>query len=93
MTTLSLLLAAIYASYKIQLGIELEMDQQIELYNLKHKLVLKKYADQPRLVPSGCKNTNQQDYLAVLKEAGILKEAESVSNAGNRRIFHAYRHF
>ena len=91
MTTLSLLLAAIYASYN-QLGIELEMDQQIELYNLKHKLVLKKHADQPRLVPQ-VQNANQQDYLAVLKEAGILKEAESVSNAGNRRIFRAYRHF
>ncbi|HGE8493868.1 TPA: DUF262 domain-containing protein [Serratia marcescens] len=91
MTTLSLLLAAIYASYN-QLGIELEMEQQIELYNLKHKLVLKKNADQPRLVPQ-VQNANQQDYLAVLKEAGILKEAEWVSNAGNRRVFRAYRHF
>ncbi|HED2502684.1 DUF262 domain-containing protein [Serratia ureilytica] len=91
MTTLSLLLAAIYASYN-QLGIELQMEQQIELYNLKHKLVLKKNADQPRLVPQ-VQNANQQDYLAVLKEAGILKEAEWVSNAGNRRVFRAYRHF
>ncbi|MFQ9621928.1 MAG: DUF262 domain-containing protein [Enterobacteriaceae bacterium] len=91
MTTLSLLLAAIYASYN-QLGIELEMEQQIELYNLKHKLVLKKNAGQPRLVPQ-VQNANQQDYLAVLKEAGILKDAEWVSNAGNRRVFRAYRHF
>ncbi|EKQ1115363.1 DUF262 domain-containing protein [Morganella morganii] len=91
MTTLSLLLAAIYASYN-QLGIKLEMEQQIELYNLKHKLVLKKNVDQPRLVPQ-VQNANQQDYLAVLKEAGILKEAEWVSNAGNRRVFRTYRHF
>ncbi|QTE96352.1 DUF262 domain-containing protein [Shewanella algae] len=91
MTTLSLLLAAIYASYSQQ-GIELSMEQQIELYNLKNKLVLKKNAEQPRLVPQ-VQNANQQDYLAVLKEAGILKEAEWVSNAGNRRVFRAFRHF
>jgi len=36
MTTLSLLLAAIYASFQ-RPGIELAMEQQIELYNLKHK--------------------------------------------------------
>ncbi|AMF98508.1 DUF262 domain-containing protein [Vibrio harveyi] len=91
MTTLSLLLAAIYASYN-QLGVELSMEQQIELYNLKNKLVLKKNAEQPRLVPQ-VQNANQQDYLAVLKEAGILKEAEWVANAGNRRVFRAFRHF
>ncbi|HGF7365009.1 TPA: DUF262 domain-containing protein [Vibrio cholerae] len=91
MTTLSLLLAAIYASYNQQ-GIELSMEQQIELYNLKNKLVLKKNVEQPRLVPQ-VQNSNQQDYLAVLKEAGILKEAEWVANAGNRRVFRAFRHF
>lgn len=91
MTTLSLLLAAIYASYNQQ-GIELSMEQQIELYNLKNKLVLKKQPDQPRLIPQ-VQNANQQDYLAVLKEAGILKEAEWVANAGNRRVFRAFRHF
>ncbi|WP_447832285.1 DUF262 domain-containing protein [Aeromonas salmonicida] len=91
MTTLSLLLAAIYASFQ-RPGIELAMEQQIELYNLKHKLVLKKNAEQPRLVPQ-VQNANQQDYLAVLKEAGILKEAELLANAGNRRVFKAYRHF
>ena len=40
MTTLSLLLAAIYQSYRTLPN--LGMEQQIELYNLKHKLVLKK---------------------------------------------------
>lgn len=91
MTTLSILLAAIYASYSRH-GLELTMEQQIELYNLKHKLVLKKQAEQPRLIPQ-VQNANQQDYLAVLKDAGILKEAETVPNAGNRRVFKAYRHF
>lgn len=91
MTTLSILLAAIYASYNQQ-GLTLTMEQQIELYNLKHKLVLKKNAEQPRLIPQ-VQNSNQQDYFAVLKDAGVLKEAELISNAGNRRVFKAYRHF
>lgn len=91
MTTLSILLAAIYASYNQQ-GLTLSMEQQIELYNLKHKLVLKKNAEQPRLIPQ-VQNSNQQDYFAVLKDAGVLKDAELISNAGNRRVFKAYRHF
>ena len=68
MTTLSLLLAAIYQSYRTLPN--LGMDQQIELHNLKHKLVLKKKQDQPRLIPQ-VQNNNQQDYFAVLGQTGI----------------------
>ncbi len=90
MTTLSLLLAAIYDSFSKlpNLGIE----QQIELYNLKHKLVLKKSPNQPRLLPQ-VQNSNQQDYFTVLDQIGILENIETVANAGNRRVFKAYRHF
>ena len=91
MTTLSLLLASIYASFKA-LDEELSMEKQIELYNLKHKLVLKKDVNKPRLIPQ-VQNYNQQDYFAVLNSSGILEEAELISNAGNRRVFKAYRHF
>ena len=90
MTTLSLLLAAIYQSYSAQPN--LAMEQQIELYNLKHKLVLKKKPDQPRLIPQ-VQNHNQQDYFAVLGQAGLLNDVETLSNAGNRRVFKAFRHF
>ena len=90
MTTLSLLLAAIYESYKAQSN--LGMEQQIELYNLKHKLVLKKKPDQARMIPQ-VQNNNQQDYFAVLNRAGILEDVELVPNAGNRRVLKAYRHF
>ena len=90
MTTLSLLLAAIYQSYNAQPN--LAMEQQIELYNLKHKLVLKKKTDQPRLIPQ-VQNQNQQDYFAVLGQTGVLSDVETVANAGNRRVFKAYRHF
>ncbi|PAU86286.1 type I restriction endonuclease [Pseudomonas sp. WN033] len=90
MTTLSLLLAAIYQSYNAQPN--LAMEQQIELYNLKHKLVLKKKPDQPRLIPQ-VQNHNQQDYFAVLGQTGVLSDVETVANAGNRRVFKAFRHF
>ncbi|QKJ34162.1 DUF262 domain-containing protein [Pseudomonas sp. MPDS] len=90
MTTLSLLLAAIYQSHRTlpNLGVE----QQIELYNLKHKLVLKKKTDQPRLIPQ-VQNNNQQDYFAVLGQTGILDDVDTVPNAGNRRVLKAFRHF
>lgn len=90
MTTLSILLAAIYDSFSKlpSLGIE----QQIELYNLKNKLVLKKSPNQPRLIPQ-VQNNNQQDYFAVLGQIGILEDIDTVANAGNRRVFKAFRHF
>ncbi|MDH1628370.1 MULTISPECIES: DUF262 domain-containing protein [Shewanella] len=91
MTTLSLLMAAIYYRFK-NLGIELEFDQQLELHNLKHKLVLKTNTDKTRLVPQ-VQNSNQQDYFLVLHQAGILADAESVPYAGNRRVSRAFWHF
>nr|WP_314399367.1 DUF262 domain-containing protein [Pseudomonas lundensis] len=90
MTTLSLLLVAIYQSYRTLPN--LGMEQQIELYNLKHKLVLKKKPDQPRLIPQ-VQNNNQQDYFAVLAQTGILDDVDAVPNAGNRRVLKAFRHF
>lgn len=90
MTTLSLLLAAIYQSYNAQPN--LVMAQQIELYNLQHKLVLKKKPDQPRLIPQ-VQNNNQQDYFAVLGQIGALIDVDTPPNAGNRRVLRAFRHF
>ena len=90
MTTMSLLLAAIYQSYRTLPN--MGMEQQIELYNLKHKLVLKKKPDQPRLIPQ-VQNNNQQDYFAVLGQTGILDDVDPVPNAGNRRVLKAFRHF
>ena len=89
-TTISLLLTAIY--YHFSHLPDLTMEQQIELYNLKNKLILKKQPDQPRLVPQ-VQNNNQQDYFSVLKDVGVLQEAEAVAYAGNRRIMRAFWHF
>ena len=90
MTTISILLAAIYDIFNKQPN--LVMEQQIELYNLKHKLALKKMLNQPRLVPQ-VQNNNQQDYFSVLDSIGILQDIEMAAHAGNRRVFKAYRHF
>jgi len=91
MTTLSLLLAAIYKCYN-DLGLTLDLPQQMELYNLKNKLILKNFPDQTRLTPQ-VQNNNQQDYFWVLKQAGVLEDAEHIPNAGNRRVLRAFRHF
>lgn len=90
MTTVSLLLAAIYKCLSEQPN--LDLDQQMELRNLKHKLVLKRSPDQPRLIPQ-VQNHNQQDYFAVLGSIDILEDVEIPANAGNRRVFKAFRYF
>ena len=90
MTTVSILLAAIYDIFSKQPN--LVMDQQMELYNLRHKLILKKMPNQPRLIPQ-VQNNNQQDYFSVLGQIGVLQDIETVANAGNRRVFKAFRHF
>ena len=89
--TLSLLLAAIYSilnEHKESLSFE----EQLELLNLKRKLVLKKDADQTRVVLQ-VQNNNLRDYKAVLSEAGVLKSYDVPPYAGNRKIFKAYRYF
>jgi len=92
LTTLSLLFAAVYHTIKIREK-ELDDEQRDELSNLKRKLVLKKYDDQIRIIPQ-IQNNNQNDYRALLSsEVGVLEGYEVPANAGNRKIFRAYRHF
>ena len=50
LTTLSLLFAAIYQTFKSRES-KLDNDQRIEMMNLKRKLVLKKGDDQVRVIP------------------------------------------
>lgn len=91
MTTLSLLFAAIYQSLH---GIEtLDEDQRNELINLKRKLVLRNDQNQLRVTPQ-IQNNNLPDYKSVLIESGALSSPqEPLPNAGNRRIYKAYRYF
>ncbi len=89
MTTLSLFLAALYESFK-PFKSDMNEEQQTDLIVLEQKLVMKK-SSQMRLVPQA-QNSNLVDYSAVLGEVE-LTHIEKPANAGNRRVFKAFRYF
>ena len=91
MATLSILLAAIYCILKEKREL-LSEDQQIELINIKHRLILKKNASQHRLVLQ-IQNNNQNDYTSKLASIGIGESCHHQNNAGNRRIYLAFSYF
>ena len=90
LTTLSLLYAAIYSC----MDKETSKDDEIknEMFNLKHRLVFKKHNKHLRVEPSH-QGQNYDDFRAILHDAGILGDAKYPANAGNRRLFKAYRFF
>jgi len=91
LTTLSLLFASIYDALSEHRG-QLDDDQQVELINLKRKLVLKKNSNQLRVIPQ-VHNHNQSDYKAILSDIGIIDEHETAPYAGNRQIYRTIRYF
>jgi hypothetical protein len=91
LTTLSLLFAALYQSLKFHEK-DLDDDQRVELLNLKRKLVLKHGVDQLRVIPQ-IQNNNQNDYRAILSDAGVISRFDTPPHAGNRKIFHAFRYY
>ncbi|MCC6123393.1 MAG: DUF262 domain-containing protein [Pirellulales bacterium] len=92
LTTLSLLYAAIY---KCLAACEAD-DEDIkhDQFNLRYRLVFKSPFKSLilRLEPSH-QGHNYFDYCSVLQDAGIIKGVETIPNAGNRRLFKAYRFF
>lgn len=100
LTTISLLFAALYQSLKkFEEGLdedqqtELQAELQAELHKLKRKLVLKGENDRFRVTPQ-IQNTNKNDYCAILSQAGVTRrQFNTPPNAGNRKIFHAFRYF
>lgn len=92
LTTLSLLYAAIYTGLKACISEDDDDDSKLELLNLRHRLICKGVKKQLRVEPS-YQGHNYADYRAVLEEAGILSQVETLPNAGNRRLFRAYRYF
>ncbi|MGM7448394.1 DUF262 domain-containing protein [Idiomarina sp. ST20R2A10] len=90
MTTISLLLAAVYSVLKSQ--DDLSDEENFELLKLKGKLVLRRDPKQSRLIPQ-VQNSNQQDYFYVLCLADLLKDVSKPANAGKRRLVRAYRYF
>ena len=92
LTTLSLLYSAIFTGLKACVSEDDDDDTKLELLNLRHRLVFKGPKKQLRLEPS-YQGYNLSDYRAVLQEAGILSQVEMLPNAGNRRLYRAYRYF
>lgn len=91
MTTLSIVLAALYALLHERKD-ELDEEDTSELLNLKRKLVLKSPKDFIRLSPQK-QNNNNADYTAVLAAAGIISDKYKPANLGNRKIMKAFRYF
>ncbi|HOQ74407.1 MAG TPA: DUF262 domain-containing HNH endonuclease family protein [Limnochordia bacterium] len=90
LVTLSLLLAAIYKFLQTHYD-ALNEEQRYGLYHIRRRLVLK---DEPsvRIRPQ-MQNNNEQDYLAVLRELGILANAPPPRYWRSRRIYRAYSYF
>lgn len=97
-TTLSILLAVLYTKilkYKTEndSGYILDEDEITDLNNIKKELAIKidgKYI--PRLQLQ-IQDNNQADYQALLGECGIIDFSEKKANAGNRKIYKAFRYF
>jgi uncharacterized protein with ParB-like and HNH nuclease domain len=98
MTTLSILLSALYIHLftiikNSELDEEEEDELKAELRNLKYKIVLKSDKKTLRLQPSLSGN-NSIDYEYIIsKELGFFNTTSSVANAGNRRLYKAFRYF
>lgn len=91
MTTITLLIAAIYSCLRSRRD-DLDEDQLLDMSNLKRKLVLRDPDGMLRLTPQ-VENRNLDDYRYVLFQSGLFPEAECPPNAGNRRLMKAYRYF
>lgn len=90
MTTLSILMAAIYRFLTAHSD-QLSQDDLVDLNLLGRQLVLK---DGNRLrVRPQIQNSNHDDYVNVLKASGVLSKAPTVKFLGNRRIMKSYNHF
>lgn len=95
MTTISLLLAALYSKLlPFKKEDQLDDDQLSEFISLKKRLV-KDIEKKPTavLTPQN-QNQNCDDYFSILcNEIGLLKGRVKPTNSGNRRIYYAYRYF
>jgi uncharacterized protein with ParB-like and HNH nuclease domain len=90
MTTLSILMAAIY-KFLNDHNDQLDPDSVVDLNLLVRQLILKN-PTRLRVRPQ-IQNSNYDDYLNVLKVSGLDVKAPNVKFLGNRRIMKAYNHF
>lgn len=91
LTTLSLLLAALYVTLDSNRDF-LDEDQQSDILQLKRKLVIKKTQSEIRIVPQ-VQHKNLEDYMGLLADKKIIAPHQTPKFAGNRRIFQGYNYF
>lgn len=90
LTTLSLLFIALYSFLK---NLDSSDDSIRNKVNaLKNRLILEDSDEILRLTPQQ-QNNNLNDYLSLLHEVGLISYKEKHSNAGNRKIYRAFRYF
>lgn len=91
LTTLSLLLAALYTVLNSNKKL-LDEDQQADILQLKRRIVLKKTKADIRVIPQ-VQGNNYSDYLGLLSKAEIIPQHPMPSFAGLRRIVKGYNYF
>ena len=91
-TSLSILLATLYKKIGAHKG-ELDEDTSNELFSLKKELVLKKGNKYIARVSPQLQNYNNDDFMSLLCELGLLQNVPKRNYAGNRKIYKAYYHF
>ena len=92
MTSISILLAVLYsriASHKD----ELDYDEKTDLNNIKRELAYKRDGKYYPKLKLQIQDNNQADYNSLLAKQGIIDDGPTPLNAGNRKIYKAYRHF
>lgn len=94
MTTLSILLGALYVHLKEKRKEDIDNeDLATDLVNLKYRLILKSDKKTLRLQPS-LSGQNSVDYKYIVgKELNIIDTITAPSKAGLRRIYKSYRYF
>lgn len=91
LTTVSLLIAAIYSFLKKNQE-DLDDEQKVELVNLKRMLILRDPSNHLRLTPQ-IQNNNLADFKSVLQKLGLIEFADHLPYAHLRRINLAFRYF
>lgn len=97
LTTVSILLTALYAQLNAFKGVEFDPEEDEDIYatylNLKRRLLFKGKKGKTRVVPQ-TQGTNLADYRALLAEYAALETGDpKPKGAGLRRIYKAYRYF
>ncbi len=91
LTSISLLLAALYTSLNEYKDL-LDEDQNSDMLQIKHRLVLKKTQSDIRVIPQ-IQGSNYDDYIGLLAKVGIIPKQAMPKFSGLRRIVKAYNYF